>query len=172
VTRLRAGINGIRIPVGKRYFYRLQNVHTSSEARLASCSVLTRVPSLQVERPEREALHPPSSIPQLSVVTPQIPPECLCGLYWDNFTFTFGVALTVSLRRRNEEVLVNWAACFAVDGNDNDSTKNDIELVTWWVKEIVDCVAPGFLCHLWLSSYVISKWSPRIEFHPNKLKFA
>jgi len=107
VTRLRAGTNGIRIPVGKRYFYRLQNVHTSSEARLASCSVLTRASFLQVERPAREALHPRSSIAQLSVVTPQIPPECLCGLYWDNFTFTFGVTLTVSLRRRNEEVLVN-----------------------------------------------------------------
>lgn len=52
-------------------------------------------------------------------------------MYRGNFTFTFGVALTVSLRRRNEEVLANCVACFAVDGNDNDSPMNDLELVTW-----------------------------------------
>jgi len=63
------------------------------------------------------------------------PPECLRGLYRD--IFTFGVAATVSLRRCNEAVLVNeamlvnYAACFASNGNDNDYPRNDLELVTW-----------------------------------------
>jgi len=40
VTRLRAGLSGVRILVGARYFLFLQNVQTGSGARLASHSMV------------------------------------------------------------------------------------------------------------------------------------